>query len=39
MTLLDAATFVLGTSLVLIVFTMKNNVEKSRVKVKVKAKK
>lgn len=39
MNFLDAATFVLGTSLVMIIFVAKTNLEKSRVRVKVKAKK
>lgn len=38
MTFLDAATFVLATSLVMIIFVAKTNLEKSKVRVKVKAK-
>lgn len=39
MSLLDVTVFVLGTSLVMMVFVAKTNIEKSRVRVKVKAKK
>lgn len=39
MTFLDAAFFVLGTTLVMMVFVSKTNIEKSRVKVRVKARK
>ena len=34
MNFLDAVTFVVGTSLVMIIFVAKTNLEKSRVKVK-----
>lgn len=39
MTFMDAAVFVLATSLVMMVFVSKTNIEKSRVRIKVKAKK
>lgn len=38
MSFMDATVFVLATSLVMMVFVSKTNLEKSRVKVKVKAK-
>lgn len=39
MTFMDAAVFVLATSLVMMIFVSKTNIEKSRVRIKVKAKK
>ncbi len=39
MNFLDVSVFVLGVSAVMMVFVSKTNVEKSRVRVKVKAKK
>lgn len=38
MSFLDAAAFVLGTSLVMMVFVAKTNIEKSRVRVRAKRK-
>ena len=39
MNFLDLAAFALGTSLVMIIFVVKTNIEKSRVRVKAKIKK
>ena len=39
MTFMDATVFVLATSLVMMVFVSKTNIEKSRVRIKVKTKK